>query len=56
MTSFFTLRVFSPHRSAGMILPSRITCGTPLSLALSSASRRSGASLASTAMTSSTYR
>ena len=44
MTSFFTLRVFSPHRSAGMILPSRITCGTPSSLALSSAAslRRAG--------------
>ena len=52
-TSASSLRVFWRHRSPGMTVPSRITCGNPSALARSSARRRSGASSASTAMTSS---
>ena len=56
MTWPFTLTAGSLHRSQGMILPSRITCENPESLARSSAWRRAGACSARTAMTSSTYR
>lgn len=43
MTSPFTLRAGSLHRSQGTILPSRITCGRPSGLARSSAWCSSGA-------------
>src|SRR6266702_2874949 len=46
----------SLHRSAGMILPSRITWENPASLARSRAWCRSGACSARTSVTSSTYR
>ena len=53
MISPFTLMAGSRHRSAPMTVPSGITCGKPSSLSRSSASRSSGASAASTSMTSS---
>jgi hypothetical protein len=50
MTSPFTLMAFSRHRSAGIVLPSRITNAAPSARARSSAAGSSGASAANVAV------